>query len=1043
MRNSLIKGLFLCILASLILGCSSKSYDISKQERSDIAKAKDEIPQSEVQKSDKVWIGIAWAKTENDFYKGIELAIEEVNARGGILGRDLDYIANGGEAKTYLKGLNIRQRQKLAINIARSFASDPYIVAVIGHRYSSHAIPASVVYQYNGILFIAPTSTNVSLTSHNFSYTFRMFPNNENMGRQLAAYAYQMGFKKIVMLHDRQDYSIELADTFLYTAAETYNIDVILRRSFFGTREDFTSIMTEINQLKPKLKPGESAPVDSDGKPLPVFDAFFVSTGAATTGLIYHEARNMSMFQPFIGGDAINSDDFWNVVRPWEIDDAKFPKKSVAVTLFNRYEQRETVQNFQEKFKERYGEEAHHWAAIGYDAIQILSQAMIKARSTMPEKVAESLRYMPYCEGLTGTFKYYTDGDIFMDLPLLFKSVQGKIFHYASLKKEVMQQLLDKLKADGKYIPADIPDKLGICGDVDIDKDSIPNDLDACPNNTPEELALGIVENGVKRGCPKDTDNDSIPDYKEAEDCMENTKEEISKGVDDKGCPLDTDEDKVADYIDECPKNLMDSKNVDDKGCAIDTDKDGVPDDMDVCKEDTEEDVFPGVYIDGERLGCPKDDDEDNVPNYKDQCPENLMGLKTVDEKGCVPDADGDLIPDEMDVCPEDDAEGVALSGVYEEGERRGCLKDDDGDGIPNHQDNCPNNLMGLKHVDDIGCVPDTDKDLIPDELDQCAEDSEEAISKGVYRKGEQMGCPVDIDKDGVLDYQDACPGDTPLSEEEKAKIGDDGCHVDKDNDGVLNVEDQCPDNTADEIAKGVDQTGDTKGCPIDTDKDGVADYQDTCPESMTTKVDAKGCPIDTDKDGFTDDIDNCPNDTPLTLSKGIYQTEGKLGCPIDTDQDGVPDYQDRCEETNTAFVIKEDGCELINSIKIVRYGNDSFVYDSSNLTQIGKDYLQDFIEQLDQETLVSIEIVGHTDNIGPSDFNLSLSQQRATSVEQFIADLGIPIDKILAWGNGEEHPVAPNDTEEGRTMNRRFELIVRHYQRKEVQQPVEEVPPN
>ncbi len=1028
MKNSLIKGLFWLFIAFLAFGCD-KSNEDSKAERQALAR-------DDPNKSDRVLIGIAWAKYENDFLKGIELAVNEVNERGGILGKELEYVVNGDEAKKYIGGMMIRQRQKVAIDIARSFAANPEIVAVIGHRYSSHAIPASVVYQYTGILFVAPTSTNVSLTSHNFNYTFRMFPNNENMGRQLAAYAFQMGYKKIIMLHDRQDYNIELSDTFLYTAAENYGIKVVLRRSFFESRRDFTVIMTEINQLKPD----KNVPVDSSDLPPKTFDAFFVATGASTTAQIYNEARNMSLYQPFMGADGINSEVFWNVVRPWEIDNTKFPQKSVAVTVFNRYDDKEIVQNYQKKFIEAYGEESHHWAAIAYDAIQIISQSMIKAQSTVPAKVAEALRYMSYCRGLTGVLKYYPNGDVFTDFPVLFKYFKDGKFQYSKLKKETMEQLLDKLEEDGKYIPADIPENVDACGDIDIDKDGIPNNLDACPNNTQEELKLGIVKSGGKRGCPKDTDNDTVPDYNEAEECMENTEEEISKGVGDKGCPKDSDEDKVPDYLDECPKNLMDSKNVDSKGCALDEDKDSVPDDMDVCPEDSEEDAVAGVYMEGLRRGCPADDDEDGIPNYKDQCPENLMGFKTVDEHGCVPDEDKDLIPDEIDICPEDEIESITLSGVNQEGERRGCLKDDDEDGIPNHEDNCSKNLMGLKRVNEIGCVPDMDKDLIPDEVDQCAEDSEEAIAKGVYQEGEQIGCPVDIDKDEVLDYQDACPGDVSVTEAEKAKIGEDGCPIDKDEDGILNAQDQCPDNTPAELEKGVYQTGDKQGCPIDTDQDGIADYKDTCPspKPVTFKVDATGCPIDSDADSITDDLDICPQDTAKALSKGIYQTGEKTGCPIDTDQDNVPDYRDACEATNTLFVIEENGCAVIESVKIIRYGNDSFVYDSSKLTLEGRTYLQDFISNLDQTLLVSLEIVGHTDDIGPEEFNLDLSEQRANNIKQVITNLGIPSEKTLAWGNGETHPIATNDTEKGRIMNRRFELIIRSYQRKEAEKEVE-----
>jgi outer membrane protein OmpA-like peptidoglycan-associated protein len=72
-----------------------------------------------------------------------------------------------------------------------------------------------------------------------------------------------------------------------------------------------------------------------------------------------------------------------------------------------------------------------------------------------------------------------------------------------------------------------------------------------------------------------------------------------------------------------------------------------------------------------------------------------------------------------------------------------------------------------------------------------------------------------------------------------------------------------------------------------------------------------------------------------------------------------------------------------------------------------------------------TVTIEGHTDNVGSDDYNLGLSQRRANSVQQFLATQGIAANRLTAVGKGEGSPVAGNDNESGRQMNRRVEVII------------------
>ena len=103
---------------------------------------------------------------------------------------------------------------------------------------------------------------------------------------------------------------------------------------------------------------------------------------------------------------------------------------------------------------------------------------------------------------------------------------------------------------------------------------------------------------------------------------------ETPKGVkvDSVGCPLDTDEDTVPDYKDQCPETPKGVK-VDSVGCPLDSDKDGVFDGPDKCPDTPE-----GVAVDAD--GCPLDTDKDGVPDYRDKCPNTLPGIQ-VNKRGC------------------------------------------------------------------------------------------------------------------------------------------------------------------------------------------------------------------------------------------------------------------------------------------------------------------------------------------------------------------------------------------------------------------------
>ena len=98
---------------------------------------------------------------------------------------------------------------------------------------------------------------------------------------------------------------------------------------------------------------------------------------------------------------------------------------------------------------------------------------------------------------------------------------------------------------------------------------------------------------------------------------------------------------------------------------------------------------------------------------------------------------------------------------------------------------------------------------------------------------------------------------------------------------------------------------------------------------------------------------------------------------------------------------------------------------DSYLLAAQSNPELQAIFDFMQNNPQISVEIIGHTDDIGSEQYNLELSQNRAEEVKRFLCKKGISDNRIKCVGKGESEPLASNDTEEGRALNRRTELKI------------------
>jgi len=112
-------------------------------------------------------------------------------------------------------------------------------------------------------------------------------------------------------------------------------------------------------------------------------------------------------------------------------------------------------------------------------------------------------------------------------------------------------------------------------------------------------------------------------------------------------------------------------------------------------------------------------------------------------------------------------------------------------------------------------------------------------------------------------------------------------------------------------------------------------------------------------------------------------------------------------------------------NLKITMNSEVSFAYNSSQLTPAFHNTLDKVADILNRYPRSSIRITGHTDNRGSAEYNQRLSEQRAESVKYYLVDRGVDARRIVTDGRGETQPRASNNTEAGRQLNRRVEMLI------------------
>jgi len=310
-----------------------------------------------LQQNDEILIAVAgpmtgqYATFGEQMRRGAEQAVRDINAAGGIMGQQLR-LEIGDDACD----------PKQAVALATQFANRK-IKFVAGHFCSGSSIPASVVYQDEGILQITPASTNPQFTERGLANIYRLCGRDDQQGAVAGNFiADKFSGKNIAIVHDKQAYSKGLAEETQKNLHARGVTEVIFDTVNPGER-DYSAIVT-------KLKAAE-------------IDVLYYGGYHAEAGLIIRQMRDQGMTTRLIGGDALVTRDLWGITGPagegTMMTFAPDPRKNADIAPL--------VESYRLQ-----GYEPEGYTLYTYAAIQVYKQVVEQAGTTETAKLLPILK---------------------------------------------------------------------------------------------------------------------------------------------------------------------------------------------------------------------------------------------------------------------------------------------------------------------------------------------------------------------------------------------------------------------------------------------------------------------------------------------------------------------------------------------------------------------------------------------------------------------------------------------------------------------------
>ncbi|HOV49115.1 MAG: ABC transporter substrate-binding protein [Anaerolineae bacterium] len=286
---------------------------------------------------------------------GAMMAIEEWNAKGGLLGNPIEVVVEDSQCSA-----------EAAVSAANKVIDQDGAKFIIGEVCSSASIPISEIAMAKGVLQISPTSTNPAVTvdakGNTKSLIFRACFIDPFQGTAAAKFALENLHAKTaaVFLDQGNDYVRGLAEYFI-AAFEAGGGQVLVKETYTGDDQDFSAIISKAKDANP--------------------DILYLPDYYSTVNVIAAQAREKGMTAVFMGGDGWDSPD---------LDEAAL-EGGYFTNHYSPEDPRPEVQDFVKKYQAKYGSVPDALATLAYDAATVLLKGIEQAGTADPVAVAKAI----------------------------------------------------------------------------------------------------------------------------------------------------------------------------------------------------------------------------------------------------------------------------------------------------------------------------------------------------------------------------------------------------------------------------------------------------------------------------------------------------------------------------------------------------------------------------------------------------------------------------------------------------------------------------
>lgn len=329
-----------------------------------------------------------------DAHRGIVLAVQKVNAAGGVRGKMLKLITLDDQGKA-----------EEATSNATQLINRQHVLAMVGGLPSSRALALAPIAQKGKTPFVGSISTNAKVTQFG-DFIFRVCFIDPFQGQIMAKFATQnLKLKKIALLKDvKSDYSMGLSDFFV-TTLEKMGGEIISQQSYGSGDIDFKSQLTAIRAKNP--------------------EAIYIPGYYTEVALIARQARELGINVPLLAGDGLDSPKFLEI-------SGSFSNNTYYSTHYSSDNEDPIVRNFISDFRHKYGMTPGGHSTLGYDSVMVLVDAMNRSNTLSQEDIRDALKQTDKFAAVTGQLSFDQDRNPIKSAVIL-KIEEGKIKYHSSV----------------------------------------------------------------------------------------------------------------------------------------------------------------------------------------------------------------------------------------------------------------------------------------------------------------------------------------------------------------------------------------------------------------------------------------------------------------------------------------------------------------------------------------------------------------------------------------------------------------------------------